>query len=113
MGHTTVTRASLALAALFAAASLLFAWIASREARDTPPRGSRSSPDAPSDGAALFRRYCASCHTTSEMTELLRQAPDLEAAAAEMLELLADHGASSDAEDRAIVEHLRATSGER
>jgi mono/diheme cytochrome c family protein len=96
MRHTAVTRVVLGLAALLAAASLLFAWLAA-------PRASGAA--AP-DGAALFSAACAGCHSPTELARGLQRAEDRLAAATRMLELLADHGSTSLAEDLAITGYL-------
>lgn len=103
MKKQSVTRVSIALTALFAAASASFAWRASAA---LSPGAASTAPGA-GEAALLFRRHCAACHTESELAPRLA-GPDAEAAAAELFELLADHGDSDDAEDARIVEHLRA-----
>jgi mono/diheme cytochrome c family protein len=98
--HVLVTRASLSITALFLAASLAFAWLAGR------PRATTGRAPAPY-GERAFADHCRGCHEAEELAGPLRSAADAAAAAAAMEAFLSEHGESSAAEDRAIVEFLR------
>lgn len=104
MRKQSVTRVSIALAALFAAASAGSAW---RASAGGPPAAIAGAPGGDGGAALLFRRHCAACHAAGEFASRLA-GPSHEGAAAEMLEFLADHGDASAADDARIVEHLRA-----
>jgi mono/diheme cytochrome c family protein len=100
MRHTDVSRFSLALAALLAAAALAFAWIVGpAEAREPGGAGA---------GERLFSLRCGACHVSAELAASLRDHPDRDAAVRALLEYLGGHGDASAPEARAIVEHLRA-----
>jgi hypothetical protein len=103
MRHALVTRICVALALVFAGASIVFAWAVRR-----PSRAESPAPAAQARAAreASFARRCAGCHTAEELGEPFRRAAG-EAEAA-MLRFLEDHAPAGDAaERRAIVEHVR------
>lgn len=100
--HTT--RALGGLIAVFAGATMLFAWSASRQ---IPPVAGRIGLTAAAAGARLFDAHCAGCHDAAALHRDVTASPDPAARLREWSELLTSHGAASAEEDRAILEYLR------
>lgn len=104
MRHTAVRRTVLALAAVLVSSACLFVWLVGPRQVEVPavepaPSGSpRSAAPASPDGAALFRSYCGSCHSTSSL-KLAQPRVDLEV-------FLRTHGSASDADDVVILDFL-------
>ena len=105
MRHVIVTRIALSLAALFAAAVVIFSWAATRTERDDTEAPAETT--GPS-GAELFARHCAMCHQgeEAEIAFDYRKAPDRDAAIAELRVLLVDHYGPSPEGISRIVDHL-------
>lgn len=109
MTHVTVTRVMLALTGVFLAAALAFGWLVNRgavEPEPVPPVAD-AAPVLP-DGLALFERHCGTCHTSADLIDRIRSAPDREVLRKQWLEFLSSHGDASDDENEAIVEALMA-----
>jgi mono/diheme cytochrome c family protein len=102
--HVLVTRTSFSIAAALVAASLVFAWNASR--RGATNVGLPAGEPAAGNGARAFREHCEACHESGELAQALLEATDPGEAARGMEAFLSDHGEASATEDRAIVEHL-------
>ena len=103
-GRHSATLAFAAAALLMVAAAATFAWLV------TPSPGPERAPvlveaSQPDPGAALFARHCAGCHTVENLTIVLG-AGDPAATRQAWAALLTHHGATSDAEDRAVLEFL-------
>ncbi len=100
-----LTAAGFALA-LFALAAGV-AWRA--QARRTAAAPSASSPVSSAqrehDGRSLYELHCVRCHALDEFAETY-QGPGSGLAIFELLEFLAEHGASDDDEDRAIARFM-------
>lgn len=107
MRHAVVARVALSLAALLAAAALVFAW----HQADRAPRGVPAEEGGVLtgvDGRASYERHCAGCHDAGELAARLASAPDPAGTVLEWLELLEDHGTATTGEDVAIVSWLHA-----
>jgi len=83
------------LGVVFLLASVVFAWLVRDEAPVAP---------AAAEGAALYDRYCARCHDAADLSGPLRAGGAATRVAWETL--LLDHGRSSTAEDRLILDYL-------
>lgn len=114
MRHDLVTRAVLALTALLLLASLLFARLVAPVPQSDPAAEEAERGDGVQcTGAELFRTSCAGCHDAADLVELLEESDSRAEAAAGFLELLRDHGRTSDPEDVAILDHLARRAWER
>ncbi|MHB1223422.1 MAG: c-type cytochrome [Gemmatimonadaceae bacterium] len=100
MRHVAVRRTALLLAVVVVGCTALFTWLVSREAEPWPAPPTASE----AEGAALFREYCASCHTVERMRAGVANADAVRRR--ELLRFLQHHGRSSDAEDRLILDYL-------
>ena len=94
-----------AAALLMVAGAATFAWLV------TPAPEPERAPvpvevAQPGPGAALFARHCAGCHTRESLTTALGSARDPAATQQAWAALLTHHGATSDTEDRAVLEFL-------
>lgn len=104
MRHQLILRIVAFLAVLLAAASALFAWI-TRGATVTPT----AAPVDSAAGSELFALHCSGCHEQDEMLAVLTvsaAARGRSAALDALMDLLDDHGAATEGEDRRIVDHL-------
>jgi mono/diheme cytochrome c family protein len=110
MTHTIVTRVALGVCAMCVGAAVLFAYLAAAPAAQAHDAGAPAAQAKaePHPGKAPYDRHCAGCHAIDEAEGMLRDGgSNLDANAAAMVEFLKNHGRSSDAEDRAIVEYIR------
>ncbi len=104
-GRQAATLAYAVPAVLMLAAAATFAWLVTPAAE--PERAPVPVEVAqPGPGAALFARHCAGCHTVESLTTVLGDARDPAATRQAWAALLTHHGATSDAEDRAVLEFL-------
>jgi mono/diheme cytochrome c family protein len=103
-GRQSATLAFAAAALLVVAAAATFAWLVtpSPAPEQAPVPGEAAQPRS---GAALFARHCAGCHTLESLTTVLG-ARDPVATRQAWAALLTHHGATSDTEDRAVLEFL-------
>ena len=103
-GRHSATRAFAAAVLLMVAAAATFAWLVTPapEPERAPVPVEAAQPD---QGATLFARHCAGCHTVEKLTATL-VARDPVATRRDWTALLTHHGATSDAEDRAVLEFL-------
>jgi mono/diheme cytochrome c family protein len=99
--HVRLTTTSIAV--LIAVCAVLFGWAARRP---TPPAPPPPPAAAPPDGAALFERYCAPCHTLDDLRARERAGGDVARRRAELMQFLESHGDASGDQDRTIVELL-------
>jgi hypothetical protein len=101
MRHVVVRRAAAGLAVLFVVSAGVFAWFAAPGATREESTG---EPDEPPAAAAVFDRYCGSCHAAADLRTALG---DGDEEARRRLELfLGDHGAAPADDDRLIADYL-------
>ena len=104
MDRLHVRLTTVGVAALIAVSAIVFGLRAPR--RDTTASAPAATPAAALDGASLFDRHCAGCHSASDVARGLRAAPDPAAARKELGRFLESHGSAAADEDRAIVDFL-------
>ena len=103
-GRRAATLAFAAAALLMVAAAATFAWLVTpAPAPERAPVPAEAAQPGP--GAALFARHCASCHTVESLTNTIG-ARDPAVTRQAWAALLTHHGATSDTEDRAVLDFL-------
>ena len=118
MTHLIVNRVVIALCMLAIVSAAAFAWLVAREpaplvaATAAGSSGMASAAAAPPSGAALFEQHCGRCHELAAVALVLRDAADPDAASAQVLDFLKEHGRATNVEDAAIVAWLRAVQPE-
>ena len=107
MDRLHVRLVSVTIAALVAAAVVIYAWTGPRQ---RPATTAAPPPAAPvADTAALFERRCGGgCHTRAELAGRLAamRSGDATSRRAELLMLLTSHGDATPEEDARLVEWL-------
>ena len=106
MRHIIVDRIVGLLAALWVAVVVVFAWAVTRPAPMPAAAIAPQAQEPAADGAALFDRHCARCHTVAEAAERLRDAPDRGAEAQALTEFLGRHHGATPEGNAQIVRHL-------
>jgi mono/diheme cytochrome c family protein len=100
MDRMHVRTTSVAIAGLIVLSAMLFGWAT----RAPSPARPLDADDA--GGAALFDRYCASCHTLDDLRA--RQKPDVEIGRrrGDLVRFLSSHGDASEDDDRTIAAYV-------
>lgn len=99
--HVKLAALALSLGLFLAAATS--AWIVSRPGVAFARPALSRARDL--DASELYRVHCGGCHDREDLAPILN-GPDQGAAILSLLDLLEDHGASDDREDRAIAGYL-------
>lgn|SRR5690554_1203654 len=111
MHHDTITRASLAIGAVFVIAAVAFAL------RPGPGISAASEPAAAAlvktaqagDGIQHFENRCARCHDDGDIADWAREHPDLHQRHQWLAEVLTSHAPPPADELEAIIEYIQQT----
>jgi mono/diheme cytochrome c family protein len=100
MDRMHVRTTSIAIAALILLSAVLFGWATRAPSPIRPPEAEAA------DGAALFDRYCASCHTLDDLRARQPAGVEIARRRNDMVQFLSSHGDASEEDDRTIAAYV-------
>ena len=107
MRHHQLARATLAVAAVFGVAAIVFAGAGSLPTADSPPVSGGPEPASPGAGAVSFQARCGRCHNPGDFAGWAREHPDPTARGQWLGTVLQAHFPPPEDERAAIVGYIQ------